>query len=106
MVWTGGNGPGIDHGGKPFVISISADGSQWTGSGFTRAAPYQKSQWELRPASVKREEVGVDTIRETTIFRASRPVTLTDSTSPTWSIPATEHIEIKHVFYPRLVPRG
>ena len=106
LAWTGGNGSGVFHDGEPFVISISADGSQWTGFGGTRAAPYEKSQWDLRPASVKREEVGVDTIRETTIFRASRPMTLTDSTAPAWSIPATEHIEIKHVFYPNLVPRG
>ena len=106
LAWTGGNGPGIDHGGTPFVISISADGSQWTTLGVTRAAPYQKSQWDLRPASVKREEVGVDTICETTIFRASRPMTLTDPASPTFSAPGTEQIEIKHVFYPRLVPRG
>ena len=106
LAWTGGNGPGVFHDGKPFVISISADGSQWTGFGGTRAAPYQKSQWDLRPASVKREEVGVDTICETTIFRASRPMRLTDPASPTFSCPGTEQIEIKHVHYPRLVPRG
>ena len=106
FAWTGGNGPGIDHGGTPFVISISADGTQWTTLGHTREAPYEKSQWDLRPVSVRREEVGVDTICETTMFRASRPTTLTGFGAPGFPIPVTEQIEIKHVYYPHLVPRG
>lgn len=105
LAWTGGSGPGIDHSGQPFVIVLSADGNQWTTKGYTRAAPYQKSQWELTPASVQREEIAVDTIRETTIFRASRRTTLTDATTP-FAIPVTEQIEVKHVRYPKLVPRG
>lgn len=106
LAWTGGSGPGIDHNGQPFVISLSADGNQWTTSGYTRGAPYAKSQWELTGASVQREEIAPDTIRETTIFRASRQVALTDFMSPGFSVPVTERIEIKHVHYPRLVPRG
>ena len=62
--------------------------------------------WEqLTPASVQREEIAVDTIRETTIFRASRRKTLTDFLAGS-SAPVTEHIEVKHVRYLNLVPRG
>ena len=106
LAWTGGSGPGIDHNGQAFVISLSADGNQWTTSGYTRGAPYAKTQWELTPASVQREEIAPDSIRETTIFRASRQKALTDFMSPGFSVPVTERIEIKHVHYPRLVPRG
>jgi hypothetical protein len=105
LAWSGGSGPGIDHAGKPFVISLSADGSQWLTSGYTRAVPYQKSQWELTPAKVAREEIGEDVLRETTTFRASRPVRLIDITAPL-NIQATEQIDVRHVHYPRLVPRG
>ena len=106
MEWTGGSGPGIDHNGTPFVIVLSADGSQWTTSGYTRGAPYQKTVWELTPASVRQEEIAIGTIRETTMFRVSRQATLTDFMAPGFSIPVTERIEIKHVRYLNLVPRG
>ncbi len=107
LAWTGGSGPGIDHNGQPFVIALSADGSQWTTSGYTRAAPYQKTLWELTPASVQREEIAVDTIRESTIFRVSRQTTLIDfMAAPGFSPAVTEQIEIKHVRFLNLVPRG
>jgi hypothetical protein len=106
LAWTGGSGQGIDHNGRPFVTTLSADGNQWTTSGYTRGAPYTNSLWELTPASVELEEIARDTIRETTTFRASRQTTLTDFMAPGISVPVTERIEIKQVRYPRLVPRG
>jgi hypothetical protein len=105
MAWSGGSGPGIDHSGQPFFINLSADGGQWVTRGYTRAVPYQKSQWELTPASTLREALGADSFRETTTFRASRPMSLTDITAPL-NIHVTEQIEVKQVHYPRLVPRG
>ncbi len=105
LAWSGGSGPGIDHSGQPFFINLSADGSQWLTRGYTRAVPYQRSQWELTPVSAVREELGTDSFRETTTFRATRPMSLTDITAPL-SIPVTEQIEVEHVHYPRLVPRG
>jgi hypothetical protein len=105
LAWSGGSGSGIDHSGQPFVTTLSADGGQWLTKGYSRAVPYQKSQWELTPASTQREELGADSFRETTTFRASRPISLTDITAPL-SIPATEQIEVKHIHHSRLVPRG
>jgi hypothetical protein len=106
FAWTGGSGWGIDHNGRPFVTTLSADGNQWTTSGYTRGAPYTKSLWELSPTRFERAEIARDTIRETTTFRASRQTTLTDFMAPGFSVPVTERIEVKHVRYPRLVPRG
>jgi hypothetical protein len=106
LAWTGGSGQGIDHNGRPFVTTLSADGNQWTTSGYTRGAPYTKSSWDLTPTSVEREEIAPDTIRETTTFRSSRQKALTDFMSPGFSVPVTERIEVKHIHYPRLVPRG
>lgn len=106
LAWTGGSGQGIDHNGRPFATTLSADGNVWTTFGYTRPAPYITSIWDLTPTSVERAEVAADTIRETTIFRASRQTTLTDLMSPGFSVPVTEKIEVKHVRFPRLVPRG
>jgi hypothetical protein len=106
LAWTGGSGQGIDHSGRPFATTLSADGNQWTTSGYTRGAPYTTSVWELTPTSVQREEIAPDMIRETTTFRSSRQTTLTDFMSPGFSVPVTEKIEVRHVRYPQLVPRG
>jgi hypothetical protein len=106
LAWTGGSGQGIDHGGRPFVTTLSGDGNTWTTSGYTRPAPYMNSLWELTPTSVERDEIAPDTIRERTTFRASRQTTLTDFMSPGFSVSVTEKIEVKHVYYPRLIPRG
>lgn len=105
VAWTGGDGTLLDHGLRSHVIDLSADGSQYTTSGYTTAASYQTSNWELEPASVQREEIAPDAIRETTTFRLSRATT-TQHNQGQRPIPLTERIEIKHVHYLNLVPRG
>jgi hypothetical protein len=105
LAWTGGNGSGIGHAGPPWVVSISADGSTWTTLGHNKAVPYEKSQFDLRPANVQREELAPDVIRETTTYRGSRQRGTIDFTAP-YSVSITERIEIKHVHYLDLVPRG
>lgn len=105
LAWTGGDGTLLDHGLRSHVIALSADGSQYTTSGYTAAATYQSSHWELEPASVQREEIAPDAIREITTFRLSRG-TATQHNQGQPPIPLTERIEIKHVHYLNLVPRG
>jgi hypothetical protein len=105
LAWTGGNGSGIGHAGPPWVVSISPDGSTWTTLGYHKAVPYEKSKFALRPVNVQREELAPDVIRETTTYRVSRQKGTTDFTAP-YSVPITERIEIKHVYYPKLAPRG
>jgi hypothetical protein len=95
LTWGGGNTSGFDHLGKPFTVAAGA-------------AVYEQSSWELEPISVQREEIAPDVIRETTIFRATRQKATSTFKfgAPPAPFPVTERIEIKHIHYPRLVPRG
>jgi hypothetical protein len=105
VAWTGGDGTLLDHGLRSHIIVLSADGNHAITSGYTVAADYQSSHWELAPASIQREEIAPDAIRETTTFRLSRE-TATQHNRGQPPIPLTERIEIKHIHYLNLVPRG
>jgi len=84
-----------------------AGGSQVTTAYGTTAVPYEHSSWDLEGV-VRRETLGADMFRETTIFRGTRqrPSTVYKIGVPLVPLQITEEIVIKHVFYPRLVPRG
>jgi hypothetical protein len=129
LSWAGSNGSGLDHAGKPWTVALSADGSQWTTNYGTAAVVSEKSLWELEPASTEREEIAPDVIRETAIYRASRQKQRASRQKqrasrqkqrasrqkqseayklgiPPAPLTITERIEIKHIHYLNLVPRG
>jgi hypothetical protein len=64
--------------------------------------PHEVTWPELRSTSVSREELSPDVIVEKTIYRASRQGTMRAPEE----VPVTERIEVKHVRYLKLVPRG
>ena len=105
LSWIGGDGTLLDHGLRSHVIVLSADGDQYNTSGYTTAPCYQTSHFELEPARVQREEAAPDAIRETTVFRLSRATATQDNRGQP-PIPLTERIEVRHVHYLNLVPRG
>ncbi len=108
LSWSGGSGMTVDHRGLPWAVTLSADGNQVITPFGGGPAVYERSQWELEPTSVRREEIAPDLIRETTVFRAARQTASSVYKIGVQQAPLhfTEQIEIKHVHYPRLVPRG
>ena len=108
LAWAGSSGRGQDHRGVPFAVTLSADGSKWITNYGTAAVAYEHSTWDLEQSSFQKDEISPDVIRETTVFRASRQKT-TETYKfglPHAGFPVTERIEVKHVRYPQLVPRG
>ena len=95
------------------VHVVSADLSQitttmisptQTGTVTTSAGEGLQVKWDdLRSTSVKRDEIAPDVIVETTLYEASRQSTLA---IPDQNPPVTQRIEVKHVRYLNLVPRG
>ena len=106
--YSAGNGVyGDNHGGAGTYI-VDATGEQMTVSGVnapptTLPVTYLNAKWELKPASTAREEVSPDVIRETITYEGSRPA---ENTTILGKYKVTERIEVKHVRYSRLVPRG
>ena len=108
LAWSGGTGITVDHRGLPWPVTLSADANQVITPFGTGPAVYEQSQWGLAQSSVRREEVAPDVVRETTTFRGSRQK---ESSVYMIGLPPAplnfiERIEVKHVRYPQLVPRG
>jgi hypothetical protein len=51
MAWAGGSGRGQDHGGVPFTVRLSADGSEWITNYGAARVEYEHSIWALEPAT-------------------------------------------------------
>lgn len=106
--YSGGNGAyGDNHGGAGAYI-VDAAGEQMTVTGVggpptTIPVTYWKVTWNLKPARVVREEISPNAIRETVTYEGSRPA---ENTTILGRYKVTERIEVKHVRYSRLVPRG
>jgi len=107
--WSGGNGAfGDNHGGGGTYL-VDAAGEQMTVSGVnapptTLPVTYIQSKWSLKPIRTVREDISPDEIRETTTYKGSRQAELPTKSSGKYKV--TERIEVKHVRYSRLVPRG
>ena len=108
LYWSGGTGMTVDHRGLPWPVTLSADGNQVITPFGGGPAVYERSQWELEPASDQREELATDVIRETTVFRAARQTASSVYKLGIAQAPLNfiERIEVKHIHHPRLVPRG
>jgi hypothetical protein len=65
-------------------------------------APHEVT-WSVSSTNTTREEIAPDVILERTSYQASRQGTLRALGQ---EIPVTERIEVKHVRYLNLVPRG
>lgn len=64
-------------------------------------------KWQdLKPTSVTTEELAPDVIRQTFSYRATRQYRIPEEVAGKLNPLVTERIEVKHVHYPRLVPRG
>jgi hypothetical protein len=106
-----GRGSAVNPGGSGFSIGVSsADSAQMTftsypgGNVVTVAGAHDELTWpELCSTSVAREEIASDVIVETARYEASRQGT---RRALGQEIPVTERIEVKHVRYLNLVPRG
>lgn len=107
-----GRGSAINSGDYSFSIGVSsADSAQMTftshpgGNVVSVAGVHDElTPWpELRSTSVSREEIAPDVVVETALYRASRQGTRRALGT---EIPVTERIEVKHVRYLKLVPRG
>ena len=88
---------------------MSADGSRLTNypGGTTVPNPVWIIEWkDLKPTSVKDEELGPEVIRRTTTYQAARPSRIPSEINGLFTPPVTERIEIKHVRNLGLVPRG
>jgi hypothetical protein len=108
LSWSGGTGMTVDHMGKPWPVSLSADGNQVITPFGTRPAEYERSSWDLKQTSFQKDEISPDVIRETTTFRNTRQkeAGVFKMGLPPAPLIFIERIEIKHIHYPRLVPRG
>lgn len=108
----GGNGrsTGTSLSGTQTGIGIvSADGSQLTNypGGTTVPNPAWVIEWsELKPSSVQDEELGPETIRRTTTYAVTRETRIPREINGLFTPLMTERLEIKHVRYLDLVPRG
>ncbi len=105
FTWSHGSGRFVDGVGGG-TLSVSLDGKTVTTSGaagsWTRPQYFYNSTWELSPASIKREELGPDVVRETATYTNRRQAKLPWGTS----LPVVEEVEITQVRYLELVPRG
>ena len=64
-------------------------------------------KWQdMKPTTVTREELAPGVIRETFTYEATRQLRIPEEVAGKFNPLVTERIEIKHVHYPRLVPRG
>ncbi len=110
--WWPGSGRFMDyHGGG--TITASADGhtEQYFPIGWPASQPIPTShppvEWELKPVSIERQDLGPDQQREIVTYKASRGV----KAPAAWHVPGdgnwtTMHIEIRQVRELKLVPRG
>jgi hypothetical protein len=106
--WSGGTGMTVDHMGKPWPVTLSADGNQVITPFAAAPAQYEQSSWDLEQSSFQKEEISPDVIRETTTFRSTRQREsgIYKIGLPPAPLKLIERIEVKHVRYPQLVPRG
>ena len=64
-------------------------------------------KWQdLKPTRVTTEELAPDVIRATITYEATRQTRIPKEINGLFTPPMTERLEIKHVHFPRLVPRG
>ena len=107
-----GRGSAVNSGVYGFSVGVSsADLAQMTftshpgGHVVTVAGVHDEvTPWpELRSTSVTRAEIAPDVVVETAVYRASRQGT---RRALAQEVPVTERIEVKHVRYLKLVPRG
>jgi hypothetical protein len=106
-----GRGSSFSPGGSGFSIGVSsADSAQMTftsypgGNVVTVAGVHDELTWpELRSTSVAREEIAPDVLVETVRYKSNRQGT---RRALGQEVPVTERIEVKHVRYLNLVPRG
>jgi hypothetical protein len=107
LEYSGGSGAwGDNHGGAGAYVVDDA-GEQMTVTGpttTTMALTWWQSKWSLNPARTVREEFSPDEVRETTTYEGTRPAEITTQNSGKYKV--TERIEIRHVRYLNLVPRG
>lgn len=68
--------------------------------------PWTRKWQDLKPTRVTKEELAPDVIRETITYEVTRETRIPKEVNGLFTPPMTERIEIKHVHYPRLVPRG
>jgi hypothetical protein len=104
--WTGGNGTYFNSGGGSGAYIVAAGGEQMTVTGAvttTLPVTYWQAKWTLKPVRTVREEISADEIRETTTYEDSRPAAVKTMMG---NVKVTERIEVKHVRYLNLVPRG
>jgi hypothetical protein len=87
---------------------VSADWSQLTNypGGTTIPNPAWVVEWTLKPSSVRDEELGPEVIRRTTTYEGTRPSRIPSAINGLFTPLVTERIEVKHVRYLKLVPRG
>jgi hypothetical protein len=105
-----GYSTGTSHSGTQTGIGVaSADGSQLTNypGGITVPNPAWAIDWkELKPTSVNDEELGPEIIRRTTTYQTTRQTRIPPEINGLFTPPITEVLEVKHVRYLNLVPRG
>jgi hypothetical protein len=108
----GGNGRATGTGGgrtNTGIFIVSADWSQFTNypGGTTVPNPVWAIDWtDLKPSSVKDEDLGSEVIRRTTRYQAARPSRIPSEVNGLFTPPVMERIEVKQVRYLNVVPRG
>jgi hypothetical protein len=106
LEYSGGSGAYADNHGGGGAYIVDAAGEQMTVTGPTTTTipvTYWQAKWNVKPARTVREEIGPDEIRETTTYEGSRPAEVATRDG---KYKVTERIEVKHVRYLNLVPRG
>jgi hypothetical protein len=68
--------------------------------------PWTRNWQDLKPTRVTKEELAPDVIRETITFEETRETRIPQEINGLFTPPMTERLEIKHVRYLDLVPRG
>jgi hypothetical protein len=108
LSWSGGTGMTVDHQGKPWPVTLSADGNQVRTPFGAAPVQYEHSSWDLEQSSFQKEAISPDVIRETTTFRGTRQkeASVYKIGLPPVPLNFIERLEVKHVRYPKLVPRG
>lgn len=107
-----GRGSAVNTGGSGYSIGVvSADLRQMTFTSYpggnvatVTTVPHEVTWPALRSTSTTREATAPDVIVERTIYQANRQGRL--RVGPGQEIPVTERIEVKHVRFLKLVPRG
>lgn len=77
--------------------------------GGTHRAPNPRwiLKWQdLKPTRVTKEELAPDVIRETITYESTRETRMPEAVNGALTPPMTERIEVKHVRYLNLIPRG